>query len=62
MLLKTKTWLYDIHKSIVEIEDFVGKETKYKDFVGDLKTIKAVERNLGIIGEACNRIQKQMRH
>lgn len=59
MHLKTKTWLYDIYKSIQEIEDFIGGEMDYDDFLGDLKTIKAVERNIEIIGEASNRIRKK---
>ena len=31
---------------------------KYSDFEGDIKTQKAIERNIEIIGEALNRILK----
>ena len=61
MSLKIKTWLYDIYKSIEEIEHFIGEEMEFDDFSRDLKTIKAVERNLEIIGEASNRIRKEDR-
>ena len=52
-----KTWLYDILNAIEEIEQFLPQDQRifevYKD---DLKTKRAVERNLEIIGEATNRI------
>ena len=52
-----KTWLYDILNAIEEIEQFLPQSERifevYKD---DLKTKRAVERNLEIIGEATNRI------
>ncbi len=34
------------------IEQFTTNTTNYKDYVSDLKTQSAVERQLGIIGEA----------
>jgi len=56
---EVKTWLYDILLSIEEIEAyFQGKEKVFKEFENDLKTRRAVERNLEIIGEAVNRIMK----
>jgi uncharacterized protein with HEPN domain len=53
-----KSWLYDIYKSIEEIEQFLpeGKRV-YEEYKNDLKTKRAVERNLEIIGEATNRIK-----
>jgi uncharacterized protein with HEPN domain len=51
-------WLEDIQRSIVEIFDFLPSEQNYSDFEKDLKTRKAVERNIEIIGEALNRILK----
>ena len=51
-------WLEDIHRSIEEIFDFLPSEQNYFDFEKDLKTKKAVERNIEIIGEALNRILK----
>ncbi len=51
------TWLFNIQKAIGEIEQFLPQGQrifeKYKD---DLKTKRAVERNLEIIGEAMTRI------
>ena len=55
-----KTWLYDILNSIKEIEEYFKVKPKLFDlFVSDIKTKRAVERNLEIIGEAVNRIQKK---
>lgn len=57
---KIKTWLYDIINAIQEIELFF--EEKPLDFIEyqkDIKTKRAVERNIEIIGEAVNRILKQ---
>ena len=54
-----KTWLYDILQSIEEIESyFANKPKRFEDYLADKKTQRAVERNLEIIGEAMNRIQK----
>jgi uncharacterized protein with HEPN domain len=55
-----KTWLYDILNAIQEIESFfVGRSKKFNDYCNDLRTKRAVERNVEIIGEAMNRILKQ---
>jgi uncharacterized protein with HEPN domain len=51
-------WLEDIRNSIAEIHDFLPEDLNYQDFEKDLKTRKAVERNIEIIGEALNRILK----
>ena len=59
MELKIKTWLSDIHTSIDEIESFLPEKKDFFGFKNDLKTRKAVERNIEIIGEAVNRISKQ---
>ncbi len=58
MKLEIKTWLEDIERSIDEINDFLPTERNFIEFEKDLKTRKAVERNLEIIGEALNRILK----
>jgi len=57
MQLEIKTWLYDILNAIVEIESFID-DTSYtfESYQYDLKTKRAVERNIEIIGEAVNRI------
>lgn len=53
-----RLWLADIKRSIVEIYDFLPEEMSFSVFQKDLKTRKAVERNLEIIGEALSRILK----
>ena len=54
-----KTWLYDILTAIAEIESFFSDRPKcYTDYCNDLRTKRAVERNIGIIGEAMHRILK----
>ncbi|HCK98906.1 MAG TPA: antitoxin [Candidatus Marinimicrobia bacterium] len=51
------TWLFDIKLSIEEIESYFSDgERKYELFINDLRTKRAVERNLEIIGEALKRI------
>ncbi len=57
MQAEIKTWLFDIKVSIEEIELFVGEEEySFEDYKNDLKTRRAIERNLKIVGEAMNRI------
>ena len=58
MDINIKTWLLDIQQSIDEIFEFLGDRRDFIAFQKDLKTKKAVERNLEIIGEAVNRILK----
>ena len=58
MDIKIKSWLLDIQQSINEINDFLGEQRDFLAYHNDLKTKKAVERNLEIIGEAVNRIIK----
>jgi uncharacterized protein with HEPN domain len=53
-----KIWLKDIEMSIKEIHEFFPPHGKYKDFKDDLKTRKAIERNIEIIGEAMRRIRE----
>lgn len=54
-----KAWLYDILSSINEIESyFVTSARTFELFQNDLKTKRAVERNIEIIGEAMSRILK----
>jgi len=55
-----KTWLYDVLRSINEIDSYyIDKPRKFADYLLDLKTKRAVERNIEIIGEAINRILKK---
>jgi len=53
-----KVWLQDIDRSIEEIFEFLPSNRNFLEFQNDLKTKKAIERNLEIIGEALNRILK----
>ncbi len=56
---ETKSWLYDILNSINEIESFFADRAKsFDNYKKDLRTKRAVERNIEIIGEATNRILK----
>jgi uncharacterized protein with HEPN domain len=55
-----KTWLYDILSSINEIESYYVETPKlFQNFQNDLRTKRAVERNIEIIGEAMSRILKE---
>jgi len=54
-----KTWLFDIHNSILEIESFfIDIPRDFNYYQRDIRTKRAVERNLEIIGEAMSRILK----
>jgi len=53
---KILAWLKDIQQSIDEIFGFLPEKSDFKTYQDDLKTKRAVERNIGIIGEAVNRI------
>lgn len=55
---EVKTWLKDIEQAIGEINSFIPEVKNFKDFQEDLKTKRAVERNIEIIGEAVSRILK----
>jgi uncharacterized protein with HEPN domain len=50
---KINTWLYDILNSIEEIEGyFANKPMNFIEYQKDIKTKRAIERNIEIIGEA----------
>jgi uncharacterized protein with HEPN domain len=54
-----RTWLFDILQSIEEIESYFTNRPKiFEEYLKDIRTKRAVERNLEIIGEAVNRIRK----
>jgi uncharacterized protein with HEPN domain len=56
----TKTWLYDILQSINEIDSYYDNKPRiFEEYVSDIKTKRAIERDLEIIGEAANRILKK---
>ncbi|MFA5327062.1 MAG: HepT-like ribonuclease domain-containing protein [Prolixibacteraceae bacterium] len=55
-----KTWLYDILQSIHEIDSYYKDKPKlFEEYRNDVRTRRAIERNLEIIGEAANRILKK---
>ena len=55
-----KTWLSDILQSIKEIESYFENNPKiFEKYLVDIKTKRATERNIEIIGEAVNRIIKK---
>jgi len=53
-----KKYLSDILQAIELIDDFTNSIKDYYDYDADLKTQSAVERQLGIIGEAVNKFDK----
>ena len=58
-----KTWLFDILQSIAEIESyFEGRPKKFEEYIKDIRTKRAVERDIEIIGEAANRILRKDRN
>ena len=54
----SKKYLSDILQAISLIELFTINISGFNDYVSDLKTQSAVERQLGIIGEAVNKYDK----
>lgn len=55
MMEKAKKYLSDISIAITLIEEFVVDINSFDEYVNDRKTQSAVERQLGIIGEAVNK-------
>ena len=55
MTEKGLKYLSDILQAIDLIKDFTKSISNYSDYHNDLKTQSAVERQLGIIGEAVNK-------
>lgn len=51
-------WLHDMLSAVDEIFAFLPEPRNYLEFEQDLKTRRAVERNIEIIGEAMSRILK----
>ena len=47
----------DIINSIILIEDFLGPINLFEEYTVDLKTKSAIERQLGIIGEAIKKVK-----
>jgi len=53
-----KKYLSDILRAIELIEQFTNTTANFEDYSTDLKTQSAVERQLGIIGEAVGKFDK----
>jgi uncharacterized protein with HEPN domain len=54
---ETKAWLFDILNAIMEIDCFLKDSPRdFISFKNDLRTRRAIERNIEIIGEAINRV------
>lgn len=53
-----KACLVDIEQAIKEIYEFLPAKREFSEFQKDIKTRKAVERNIELIGEAMDRILK----
>ena len=51
-------FLADIDQAIREIVSFLSDGMDFDGFIKDVKTFRAVERNIGIIGEAVSQILK----
>ena len=52
-----KTWLFDVLNAIMEIDSFfIDTPKEFSTYKNDLRTRRAVERNIEIIGEALNRV------
>ncbi len=58
MEYRIASYLEDILKAISEIHVFRSSIDGFSDYQNDLKSKRAIERNLEIIGEAVNRILK----
>lgn len=57
MEIEIKTWLYDMLNAIHEIDSFFNDQPKeFIVYQNDLRTRRAVERNIEIIGEAMKRV------
>lgn len=59
MTEKEKKFLSDIIYSIELIENFTKDLKSFSEYKNDLKTKGAVERHLGIVGEAVNKYLKE---
>lgn len=55
---QSKKYLFDILKAIELIEVFTFTTSDFNEYNKDIKTQSAVERQLGIIGEAVNNFDK----
>ncbi len=57
---KIKKWLLDMLVCIDRINLFIGSPKEFKSYESNILLQQAVERNLEIIGEAMNKILKEL--
>jgi uncharacterized protein with HEPN domain len=55
---EVKKYLYDIQESICSIEDYLGEQRNFNDYIENKMLRRAIEREFEIIGEAMNRVHK----
>ena len=58
MTEQSKKYLSDIIRAIELVEQFSASTVNFQEYVLDLKTQSAIERQLSIIGEAVNKFDK----
>ena len=58
MDIEIKKYLFDIKVSVESIENYLGDKRDFKAYLADKMLRRAIERELEIIGEALNRIEK----
>ena len=51
-------YLFDIRESITSIEQYLSKKHDFDDYQANKQVRRAVERELGIIGEAMSKLLK----
>ena len=56
----TKKWLFDIVEAINSINEYIGTPRQFIDYENKKQLRRSVEREIEIIGEAVNRIRKEM--
>ncbi len=59
MTEKAKKYLSDILQAIKLIDEFSKEVSNFSAYQKDLKSKSAIERQLGIIGEAVNQLRKE---
>lgn len=59
MTEKGKKYLSDILQAIELIEEFSSGVEHFFEYQSDLKTKSAIERQLGIVGEAINQLKRE---
>ncbi|RLD60990.1 MAG: hypothetical protein DRI95_14730 [Bacteroidetes bacterium] len=55
-----KKWLFDMIEAINSINDYIGTPRQFIDYENNKQLRRSVEREIEIIGEAVNRIKKEM--